>query len=80
MSDHLAIRLPFERGQQLRGLAAANGLAITDAIGLLLDHAARTGLAVAAMPGIDLEEAAGAIVPIRELLGDLEEGEPEYDA
>jgi hypothetical protein len=166
MSDHLAINLPFERGQQLRDLAAEKGLTITDTVGLLIDHAAANGLGTPALPGFDitatggavhikfdayvltlsaadarsvaqslravairggvhlnmdlpetveitrkgtavvitihgerramvkktiscgvaravadrLEEAAGAIVPIRELLGDLEEGAPAYGA
>ena len=54
MSDHLAIRLPFERGQQLRDLAAANGLTITDTVGLLIDCAAANGLGTLTLPGIDI--------------------------
>ena len=45
MTDPISIRIPYERGVQLRDLAAAHGLSTADAIGLLLDHAARTGLA-----------------------------------
>ncbi len=54
MNDLISIRVPFERGTQLRDLAEAKGITVTDAIGLLLDHAARTGLEIPEMPGFDI--------------------------
>ena len=44
MNDSISLSLPYERGTQLRDLAVAHGVTVTDAVGLLLDHAARTGL------------------------------------
>ena len=72
MTDPISIRIPYERGVQLRDLAAAHGLSTADAIGLLLDHAARTGLAA-----LSVAESvpAAAAQSVEDLLGDLELGE-----
>jgi len=71
MTDPISIRIPYERGVQLRDLAAARGLSTADAIGLLLDHAARTGLAA-----LSVAESvpAAAAQSVEDLLGDLELG------
>ena len=50
----ISIRVPYERGTQLRNLAEGLGLTVTDAIGALLDHGARTGLGTLAIPGFDI--------------------------
>jgi len=73
MTDPISIHIPYERGMQLRDLALAHGLSTTDAIGLLLDHAARTGLALSVAESIP----AGMAQSVEDLLGDLELGEEE---
>ena len=50
----ISIRVPYERGTHLRNLAEGLGLTVTDAIGALLDHGARTGLGTLAIPGFDI--------------------------
>jgi hypothetical protein len=62
MNEAISIRVPFERGSQLRDLAVAHGVTVTEAIGLLLDHGARTGLGKLAMPGIDITAEGGAVI------------------
>jgi hypothetical protein len=51
---NISIGVPYERGTQLREFAVAHRVTVTDAIGLLLDHAARTGLGKFPMPGIEV--------------------------
>jgi hypothetical protein len=54
MNDSISLSVPYERGTQLRDLAVAHGVTVTDAVGLLLDHAARTGLGKLAKSGFDI--------------------------
>ncbi len=54
MNNSISLRVPYERGTQLRDLAERYGITVTDAVGLLIDHAGRTGLGKLAMPGFDI--------------------------
>ena len=58
----MMIRLPIERGMQLAAFADEHSLAYGEAIGLLLDHGAKTGLAIGlALPGIEIAGIAGNV-------------------
>lgn len=61
MPTTISLRLPFETGTRLHNLADALETTVTDAVALLLDHAARTGLGTLALPGIDIKAENGAV-------------------
>lgn len=61
MPTALSLRLPHETGTRLHNLADMLGTTVTDAVGALLDHAARTGMGTLALPGIDIKAENGAV-------------------
>ena len=65
MATRMALQIPIERGHQFAAFADAQGLNHGEAIGALLDHAAKTGLTVAlALPGTEID-AQGDYIEIK---------------
>lgn len=54
MPPTFSMRLPPERGEQLRDLARHYGLPLTDTVGILLDFAAEHGLYNLMLPGLEV--------------------------
>src|SRR5580698_4177987 len=62
MQFGMSIKVPIERGEQLRAFASTLDVPIGEALGLLLDHGARTGLGnTLALRGIEITCNAGLV-------------------
>src|ERR1700761_6427552 len=62
MPQDMSIRIPLERGEQLREFARLQSLGIGEAIGSLLEHAVTAGLVhELPMPEIDIEATSASV-------------------
>ena len=63
MQFGMSIRVPDEQGERLSAFAGALGVPLGEALGILLDHGARTGLGNSlALPGIEITSRPGFVI------------------